>query len=91
MRAYSDKKNEQKKAYYNDRFYVAPQIPKEEVSSDEIFANDVKDLESSFSIKEAYIQRGQLVVYINAKDIVDVMTFLRDKLNYNFLSELFNF
>jgi len=88
MRAYSDRKNEQKKAYYNDRFYVAPQIPKDEVSSDEVFAKDVAELESSFAIKEAYIQRGQLVVYINAKDIVDVMTFLRDKLEYNFLSEL---
>ena len=87
MRAYSDKKNEQKKAYYNDRFYVAPQIPKDEVQSDEVFAKDVEDLKSSFDIKEAYIQRGQLVVYIDAKDNVSVLTYLRDKLNYNFLSE----
>ena len=88
MRAYQDKKNVQAKAYYNDRFYVSPQIPKEEVSSDKIFAKDVKDLESSFFIKEAYIQRGQLVIYISAKDNLAVMEFLRDKLNYNFLSEL---
>ncbi len=88
MREYSNKKNEQKKAYYNDRFYVAPQIPKDEVQSDEVFAKDVEDLQSSFDIKEAYIQRGQLVVYINAKDIVNVMKFLKEKLNYNFLSEL---
>ena len=88
MRAYQDKKNVQAKAYYNDRFYVSPQIPKEEVSSDEIFAKDVKDLESSFHVEEAYIQRGQLVVYINAKDNLKVLEFLRDKLQYNFLSEL---
>ena len=88
MRAYQDKKNVQAKAYYNDRFYVAPQIPKDEVSTDEVFAKDVKDLESSFFVKEAYIQRGQLVVYISAKDNLAVMEFLRDKLNYNFLSEL---
>ncbi len=88
MRAYQDKKNVQAKAYYNDRFYMAPQIPKDEVSTDEIFAKDVADLESSFSVKEAYIQRGQLVVYISAKDNLAVMEFLRDKLQYNFLSEL---
>jgi NADH-quinone oxidoreductase subunit C len=88
MRAYQDKKNVQAKAYYSDRFYIAPQIPKEEVSTDEVFAKDVKELESSFSIKEAYIQRGQLVVYIDAKDNLAVLEFLRDKLEYNFLSEL---
>jgi len=88
MRAYQDKKNVQAKAYYNDRFHVAPQIPKLDVSSDEIFAKDVEELKSAFSIEEAYIQRGQLVVYIDAKDIVKVMTFLRDSLSYNFLSEL---
>ena len=88
MRQYLDKKNTQKKAYYNDRFYVAPQIPKDEVSSDEVFASDVKELESAFNVSEAYIQRGQLVVYINADDNLKVLEFLRDKLNYNFLSEL---
>lgn len=88
MRQYKDKKNVQAKAYYNDRFFVSPQIPKEEVETDEVFAKDVKDLETSFVVKEAYIQRGQLVVYINAKDNFEVIKFLRDKLSYNFLSEL---
>ena len=88
MRKYTDKKNVQAKSYYSDRFYKAPQIPKEDVNTDEVFAKDVKDLESSFFVKEAYIQKGQLVVYINAKDIVKVMEFLKDKLHYNFLSEL---
>ncbi len=88
MRKYIDKKNTQKKAYYNDRFYKAPQIPKEEVDSDEVFAKDVESLRSKFNIKETYIQRGQLVVYIEPKDIVKVITFLRDELAYNFLSEL---
>ena len=88
MRVYQDKKDVQAKAYYNDRFYMSPQIPKEEVSTDEVFAKDVKDLESLFFVKEAYIQKGQLVVYINAKDNLNVIEFLRDKLEYNFLSEL---
>ena len=88
MRAYKDKQNVQKKAYYNDKFFVSPQIPKLDVSSDEIFAKDVEELKSAFSIKEAYIQREQLVIYIDAKDNVNVLTYLRDKLNYNFLNEL---
>lgn len=88
MRKYIDKKNTQAKAYYNDKFYLAPQIPKEDVSSDAVFAKDVEELKTSFNINEAYIQRDQLVVYIDAKDIVGVLTFLRDNLQYNFLSEL---
>ena len=87
MRKYVDKKNVQKKPYYTDRFWVAPQIPKFDVSSDEVFASDVEALKANFEIKEAYIQRGQLVVYINASESVEVLTYLRDKLQYNFLSE----
>ena len=87
MRKYVDKKNVQKKPYYTDRFWVAPQIPKLDVSSDEVFASDVEALKANFEIKEAYIQRGQLVVYINASESVEVLTYLRDKLQYNFLSE----
>jgi len=88
MRKYSDKKNVQKKPYYTDRFWVAPQVPKLDVSSDEVFTSDLEALGANFDIKEAYIQRGQLVVYIDANENVEVLTFLRDKLQYNFLSEL---
>lgn len=87
MRSYSDKQNVQKKAYYNDRYFVAPHIPKEDIESDEVFAHDVAFLKQKFDIKEAYIQRGQLVIYIQAIDNVDVLTCLRDELSYNFLSE----
>jgi NADH-quinone oxidoreductase subunit C len=88
MRKYSDKKNTQKKPYYTDRFWVAPQVPKLDVSNDEVFASDLEALRANFDIEEAYIQRGQLIVYINANENVEVLTFLRDKLEYNFLSEL---
>jgi NADH-quinone oxidoreductase subunit C len=87
MRAYKDKKNVQAKPYYTDRFHVAPQIPKEDISNDEIFAKDVEKLKLHVEVKEAYIQRGQLVVYINATGNVKTLTYLRDKLEYNFLSE----
>jgi len=87
MRSYSEKENVQKKPYYSDRYWVSPQIPKDSVESDAIFAQDVTALKAKFEIKEAYIQRGQLVVYINPNDNVDVLQFLRDTLAYNFLSE----
>lgn len=88
MRPYQDKKDVQPKPYYTDRFWVAPQVPKSDVSTDEIFANDVMELKKIFEIKEAYIQRGQLIVYINASDNVEILTFLKHSLEYNFLSEL---
>ncbi len=88
MRKFVEKSNVQKKPYYTNRFWAAPQIPKEDISSDEVFASDVQHLKEKFEIKEAYIQRGQLVVYINASENVEVLTYLRDKLAYNFLNEL---
>jgi len=88
MRKYTDKKNVQAKPYYTDRFHVSPQIPKEDVSSDEFFAKDVEKLKLHVEVLEAYIQKGQLVVYINANENVKTLTFLKDELEYNFLSEL---
>lgn len=88
MRLYNDKKNRQKKSYYNDRFYVAPQLPKDDPASDEVFAKDASALKDKFDIKEAYIQKDQLVVFVNPEDIKEVMTFLKDELDYNFLCEL---
>ncbi len=78
MRSYSDKQNVQKKPYFSDRYFVAPQIPKDVVESDEVFTNDLAVLKAKFEIKEAYIQRGQLVVYIDPKDNVEVLKTLRD-------------
>ncbi len=88
MRKYIDKKNVQKKPYHTDRFWVAPQVPKEDVSTDEVFTDDLKQLQENFDVKDAYIQRGQLVVYINPSANVEVLSFLKEKLEYNFLNEL---
>ncbi len=88
MRKYVEKKNLQNKPYHTDRFWVAPQVPKEDVASDEVFAKDLEELKENFDIKEAYIQRGQLVVYISANENVEVLTFLKHQLDYNFLTEL---
>ncbi len=88
MRRYEDRKNVQAKAYYSDRFYKAPHIPRLDFKEDEVFANDVESIGSKFEIKKAYIECEQLVVYIKPQDIVGVMRHLKERLNYNFLSEL---
>jgi NADH-quinone oxidoreductase subunit C len=88
MRAYTDKQNAQAKAYYSDRFYKSPQLPQERVSSDKVFNADLKSLKEKFKINKSYIQRGQMVLYINPSDIKAVMTHLKDELDYDFLSEM---
>lgn len=88
MRQYTPKDNVQKKPYYTDRFWVAPQVPKEDVSSDEVFSSDLEAIKSKFEVHEAYIQVGQLVVYINPKDNYALLEFMKNELSYNQLSEL---
>ncbi len=88
MRRYVDKKNVQAKSYYNDRFYITPQSPKSEPSTDEVFANDMELLNQKFAISESYIQLGHLVVYIDSKDNKDVLAFLKDELGYEVLIEM---
>ncbi len=88
MRAYTPKDDVQAKAYYTDRYYVAPQVPKSEVETDEVFAADLEAIKAKFEVKEAYIQVEQMVVYINAHDIYGVLEFMRDELAYTQLSEM---
>ncbi len=88
MRAYTPKDDVQAKAYYTDRYYVAPQVPKSEVESDEVFAADLAAIKAKFEVKEAYIQVEQMVVYINASDIYGVLELMRDELAYTQLSEM---
>jgi NADH-quinone oxidoreductase subunit C len=88
MRAYTPKDDVQAKAYYTDRFYVAPQVPKQDVATDEVFAADLEAIKAKFEVLDAYIQVGQMVVYINAKDNYGVLELLRDELEYTQLSEL---
>lgn len=88
MRAYKPKDNVQKKAYYTDRYYVAPQVPKYDVASDEVFSSDLDAIKAKFEVKEAYIQVEQMVIYINPHDIYGVLELMRDELEYTQLSEL---
>ena len=88
MRAYTPKDNVQAKAYYTDRYYVAPQVPKQDVESDAVFAADLATISAKFKVNESYIQVGQMVVYINPNDICGVLELMRDELEYTQLSEM---
>ena len=88
MRRYSPKDNVQAKSYYNDRYWVAPQVPKTAVSDDEIFAADLEAIKAKFEVHDAYIQVEQMVVYVNPEDNFGVLELLRDALGYTQLSEM---
>ena len=88
MRAYKPKDNVQAKAYYTDRFYVAPQVPKQDVESDEVFAADLAAIKAKFEVKDAYIQVTNMVVYINPHDVYGVLELMRDELEYTQLTEM---
>ena len=88
MRRYENRKNVQAKSYHTDRFHQRPHTPKLAPETDEIFAADVESLKNKFDIKDAYIEVDQLVVIIDPNDNVAVMTHLRDKCDYTFLSEM---
>jgi NADH-quinone oxidoreductase subunit C len=88
MRKYTPKDDVQKKSYYSDRFYKAPQLPKEDPSNDEVYSKDMEKLRKSFEIGESYIQREELVFFIESTQNVEVLKFLKDELDYGFLMEM---
>ena len=79
MRKYVPKDNVQGKAYYTDRFWVAPRVPREAVE-DAHFADVVKTLGKLAN--ESYIELGQLVVQIDATDNFTVIKTLKEKCGY---------
>jgi len=88
MRKYVAKDNVQKKPYYTDRYWVAPQVPKFDVASDEVFAADLEAIKAVAEVKEAYIQVEQMVVFINPDDNFKVAQALKENCSYNQLSEV---
>jgi NADH-quinone oxidoreductase subunit C len=84
MRKYIPKDNVQGKAYYTDRFWVAPRVPREEVG-DAHFAAVVEALGDQ--AKESYVEIGQLVVHIDATNNVTVLKTLKEKCGYTQCSE----
>jgi NADH-quinone oxidoreductase subunit C len=88
MRPYTPKDNVQKKSYYTDRYWVAPQVAKFDVSTDEVFAADLKAIKEKYEVLDAYIQVEQMVVYIKPEDNFGVLKLMRDDLEYTQLSEM---
>ena len=84
MRKYVPKDNVQGKAYYTDRFWVAPRVPRGAVE-DAHFGNVVKALGKLAN--ESYVELGQLVVQIDAADNFAVMKTLKEKCGYTQCSE----
>jgi NADH-quinone oxidoreductase subunit C len=88
MRAYTPKDDVQKNPYYTDRYWVAPQVAKSDVSEDAVFAADLEAIKAKFEVLDAYIQVKQMVVVINARDNFGVIELMKNELEYNQLSEL---
>ena len=88
MRKYTPKDNVQRQAYFSDRFFVSPPVPRYEINEDEIFSKDLEKISKEVEIKEAYIEHTHLVLIINKDENLKTLTFLKEELNYEMLMEL---
>jgi len=88
MRKYVPKDSVQKKSYYTDRFHVVPQTPREDVATDEVYAQQLKALEAKVEVKSARIELNCMVVEINHEDNYKALETLRDECGYVMLSEM---
>jgi len=88
MRAYKPKDNVQRKSYYNDRFYIVPQLAKQSVYDDSTFSNDYLSLKGVVDISDAYIQADHLVMYVNSQDNFKAIKHAKEILAYDFMMEL---
>jgi len=86
MRKYTPKDNVQGKAYYTDRFWVAPRVPRLDVEEGSHFATVVSTLKKF--AKESYIEVGQLIIHIKPTDNISVLSLLKEKCGYTQCSEL---
>ncbi|MBD3789734.1 MAG: NADH-quinone oxidoreductase subunit C [Campylobacterales bacterium] len=85
MRKYTPKDNVQAKAYYTDRFWAAPRVPREAVEEGGHFEKVVSALGES--VKESYIEVGQLVLHIASTDNFAVIKTLKEVCGYTQCSE----
>ncbi len=86
MRKYIPKDNVQKKSYYTDRFWVAPQVPQSKVEDGTHFAYVVDSLGDK--VISAYISFGQLIILINYQDNYSTIEILKEKCGYKICTEL---
>jgi len=87
MRAYKDRKNAQKKQYYDDRFYVVPKVERQGVEGG-VFEPEVKILQDNgVEILKSFVELEQLVVIIDASQNFKTIEILK-AFGYEQLSEL---
>ena len=88
MRKYTPKDNVQKQAYFSDRFFVSPPVPRFAIDSDEIFAKDFEEINYSINVQEAFIEHTHLVIIIDKSFLIPCVKLLKEKLEYDMLMEL---
>ncbi|MAC83513.1 MAG: NADH-quinone oxidoreductase subunit C [Arcobacter sp.] len=88
MRKYTPKDNVQRQAPFSDRFFVSPSVPRLDINSDEIFSKDYESFCKSFKVEDAYIEHTHLVLNVDKNDIVEIMKFLSEELEYDMLMEM---
>ena len=88
MRKYTPKNDVQAKSYYNDRFYITPELPKSDISENDTFSADIDSLSKVVDVEKSYIEMGHLVFFIDAKDNFKAIKHLKNELKYDFLIEL---
>lgn len=86
MRKYTPKDNIQAKAYYTDRFWVAPLVPRLEIVEGSHFESVVKNLKKY--IQQSYIELDHLVLHIKSQDNIEVLGILKETCGYKICSEL---
>lgn len=85
MRSYLDRQPK-KQAYYKDRFFIAPEAPKDDAGDK--FKSELSALkEAGVEILDAYVQLGDLVVEVSAAQNYSALAVLRAN-HYEQLSEL---
>jgi NADH-quinone oxidoreductase subunit C len=87
MRKYTPKDNVQKRAKYNDRFWVAPTVPRLEVEEGH-FRDVANKMAGSVEVLDIYVEIGQLVIHINPQENLKALETLRDECGYTVCSEL---
>jgi len=88
MRKYTPKDNVQGKAYYTDRFWVAPSVPRTDVSEDAHFAALLEKIKAEVTVKDAYIQIGQMIVQINPEDNFKTLKLVKEVCDYAMCTEI---
>lgn len=87
MRQNKPQKNAQKQVYYKDRFYVSPKIPKNPVTQESVYFDEIEFLQKECPILEVYLECGTLVIWVHKDNIYNTLRILKS-LSYEILTEM---